>query len=318
MNATEHIQNLIIGAGSAGYTAAIYASRAKLNPVLYAGSQLGGQLMTTNDVENYSGFPEGITGPQMMEAFRRQAERFGTDIRYGMITDVDFSERPYRLVVDGEKTITADTVIIATGASAKWLGLPSEARLNGSGVSACAVCDGFFYRGLDVAIVGAGDTACEEALYLAKLCCTVHLLVRKDSMRASQIMQARVKNTANILIHWNTQTEEVLGEGVVTGVRTRDSLTGEVEEIAVQGFFVAIGHHPNSYPFSKYIATDEQGYIVTVPGSTRTNMEGVFAAGDVQDKHFRQAITAAGTGAMAALEAERYLVSLETSLPATL
>ncbi len=318
MNATEHIQNLIIGAGSAGYTAAIYASRANLNPVLYAGSQLGGQLMTTNDVENYPGFPEGITGPQMMEAFRQQAERFGTDIRFGLITDVDFSERPYRLVVDGEKMITADTIIIATGASAKWLGLPSEARLNGSGVSACAVCDGFFYRGLDVAIVGAGDTACEEALYLSKLCRSVHMLVRKDSMRASQIMQARVKNTPNIIVHWNTQTEEILGEGVVTGVRTRHARTGEAEEITVQGFFVAIGHHPNSSPFSKYIATDEQGYILTVPGSTRTNLEGVFAAGDVQDKHFRQAITAAGTGAMAALEAERYLTARETPQPAVL
>ncbi len=314
----EHIQTLIIGAGAAGYTAAIYASRANLHPVLYAGSQLGGQLVTTSDVENYPGFPQGVTGPEMMEAFRRQAERFGTDIRFGMITDVDFSERPYRLVVDGEKTITADTVIIATGASAKWLGLPSEARLNGSGVSACAVCDGFFYRGLDVAIVGAGDTACEEALYLSKLCRTVHMLVRKDSMRASQIMQTRVKNTPNIIIHWNTRTEEILGEREVTGVRTRNALTDEVEEIAVQGFFVAIGHHPNSSPFSKYIATDKQGYILTVPGSTRTNLEGVFAAGDVQDKHFRQAITAAGTGAMAALEAERYLVTRETPAPVTL
>jgi thioredoxin reductase (NADPH) len=314
----EHIQTLIIGAGSAGYTAAIYAARANLHPVLYAGSQLGGQLMTTNDVENYPGFPDGITGPEMMEAFRRQAERFGTNIRYGLITDVDFSNRPYRLVVDGEKMITADAVIIATGASVKWLGLASEARLHGSGVSACAVCDGFFYRGRDVAVVGAGDTACEEALYLAKLARTVHMLVRKDTMRASRIMQARVKNTPSIIIHWNTQTEEILGEEEVTGVRTRNTITGYVEEIAVQGFFVAIGHHPNSTPFSKYIATDAQGYILTVPGSTRTNLEGVFAAGDVQDKHFRQAVTAAGTGAMAALEAERYLVTRERPVPVTL
>lgn len=308
----EHIQTLIVGAGPAGYTAAIYAARANLKPVMYVGSQMGGQLMTTNDVENYPGFPEGITGPEMMEAFRKQAQRFGTEIRYGMITEVDFSARPYKLVVDGEKTITADTVIIATGASAKWLGIPSESRLNGNGVSACAVCDGFFYRGLDVAIVGAGDTACEEALYLSKLCRTVHMLVRRDSMRASKIMQARVKNTANIVIHWNTQTEEILGEETVTGVQVRDTLTGEVSTLLVQGFFVAIGHHPNSLPFSKYVATDEQGYIMTQPDSTKTNMEGIFACGDVQDKHFRQAVTAAGTGAMAALEAERYLVAQQT------
>lgn len=312
MNSPETVQTLIIGAGPAGYTAAIYAARANLHPVMYVGSQMGGQLMTTNDVENYPGFPEGITGPEMMEAFRKQAERFGTEVRYGMVTEVDFSNRPFKLVVDGEKSITADTVIIATGASAKWLGLPSESRLNGNGVSACAVCDGFFYRGLDVAIVGAGDTACEEALYLSKLCRTVYMLVRKDSMRASKIMQARVKNTPNIIIHWNTETEEILGEETVTGVQVRNTLTGEITTLAIQGFFVAIGHHPNSAPFSKYILTDEQGYIITQPDSAKTNVEGVFACGDVQDRHFRQAVTAAGTGAMAALEAERYLVAQQT------
>ncbi len=309
MTTNSPVQTLIVGAGPAGYTAAIYAARANLNPVMYVGSQMGGQLMTTNDVENYPGFPEGITGPELMEAFRKQAEKFGTDIRYGMITEVDFSVRPFKLVVDGEKTITAETVIIATGASAKWLGIPSESRLNGNGVSACAVCDGFFYRGLDVAIVGAGDTACEEALYLSKLCRSVHMLVRKSSMRASKIMQARVKNTPNITIHWNTETEEILGEESVSGARVRNTYTDEVFTLPIQGFFVAIGHHPNSAPFSTYLATDEQGYIITQPGSTKTNIEGVFACGDVQDKHFRQAVTAAGTGAMAALEAERYLVA---------
>ncbi len=307
MNADQTIQTVIVGAGPAGYTAAVYAARANLHPVMYIGSQLGGQLMTTNDVENYPGFPEGITGPELMEAFKKQAERFGTDIRYGMITEVDFSSRPFKLVVDGEKTIAAHSVIIATGASAKWLGLPSESRLNGNGVSACAVCDGFFYRGQDVAIVGAGDTACEEALYLSKLCRTVHMLIRKDAMRASKIMQARVRSTLNIIIHWNAETQEILGEETVTGVQVRNALTGAVSTLPVQGFFVAIGHHPNSAPFSTYLATDEQGYIITHPDSTKTNVEGVFACGDVQDRHFRQAVTAAGTGAMAALEAERFL-----------
>jgi thioredoxin reductase (NADPH) len=307
MNADQTIQTVIVGAGPAGYTAALYAARANLHPVMYIGSQLGGQLMTTNDVENYPGFPEGITGPELMEAFKKQAERFSTDIRYGMITEVDFSSRPFKLVVDGEKTIAAHSVIIATGASAKWLGLPSESRLNGNGVSACAVCDGFFYRGQDVAIVGAGDTACEEALYLSKLCRTVHMLIRKDAMRASKIMQARVRSTLNIIIHWNAETQEILGEETVTGVQVRNALTGAVSTLPVQGFFVAIGHHPNSAPFSTYLATDEQGYIITHPDSTKTNVEGVFACGDVQDRHFRQAVTAAGTGAMAALEAERFL-----------
>jgi thioredoxin reductase (NADPH) len=251
-------------------------------------------------------------GPEMMDLFDKQAKRFGTDIRYGMVTGVDFSGHPHLIAIDEEKTITADTVIIATGASAKWLGLPSEARLNGSGVSACAVCDGFFYRGQDVAIVGAGDTACEEALYLAKLCRQVHLLVRRGEMRASKIMQARVMNTPNISVHWNAATEEIVGEQTVTGVRVKNTQTDEIYEIAVQGFFVAIGHHPNAKVFSKYLNTDAQGYIITQPDSTKTNIHGVFACGDVQDRHFRQAVTAAGSGCMAALEAERFLIAVET------
>lgn len=308
----EHLQCLIIGAGPAGYTAAIYASRANLKPVMYVGNQPGGQLTTTNDVENYPGFPDGVTGPEMMELFKKQAERFGTDVRYGVATAVDFSSHPHKVTIDDEKTVSADTVIIATGATAKWLGIPSEAKLNGSGVSACAVCDGFFYRGYDVAIVGAGDTACEEALYLSKLCKTVHMLIRRDTMRASKIMQQRVLNTANIIVHWNTETDEILGEHAVTGVRTRNAVTGETQEIPIHGFFVAIGHQPNTHVFSKYITLDEQGYIITQPDSTKTNIPGVFACGDVQDRHYRQAITAAGSGCMAALEAERYLVALET------
>lgn len=319
----EHIQCLIIGSGPAGYTAAIYAARANLKPVMYVGLHPGGQLTTTNDVENFPGFPDGIQGPKMMELFRKQAERFGTDIRYGLVTDVDFSRSgdpstPHKITVDDSKQITADAVIIATGATAKWLGIPSEARLNGQGVSACAVCDGFFYRGQEVAIVGAGDTACEEALYLSKLCKQVHMLIRKEVMRASKIMQARVMATSNILVHWNTETEEILGENAVNGVRVKNTRTGEKEEIPVQGFFVAIGHQPNTAVFSKYLATDDQGYLITQPDSTKTNVPGVFAGGDVQDKHFRQAITAAGTGCMAALEAERYLISKETPILITL
>lgn len=308
----EHIQCLIIGAGPAGYTAAIYAARANLKPVMYVGNQPGGQLTTTNDVENYPGFPDGVTGPEMMELFKKQAERFGTDVRYGVATGVDFSSRPHKVVIDGGKTITADAVIIATGATAKWLGIPSETKLNGSGVSACAVCDGFFYRGHEVAIVGAGDTACEEALYLAKLCKKVHMLVRRDTMRASKIMQQRVLNTPNIIVYWNAETDEILGEHGVTGVRIKNTVTGQLQEIAVHGFFVAIGHQPNTAIFSKYVATDDQGYIITQPDSTKTNVPGVFACGDVQDRHFRQAVTAAGSGCMAALETERYLVALET------
>jgi thioredoxin reductase (NADPH) len=312
----EHIQCLIIGAGPAGYTAAIYAARANLKPVMYTGIQPGGQLTITNDVENYPGYPDGIMGPEMMEAFRKQAERFGTDIRYGTVTSVDFSAYPHTVIIDEEKTISADTVIIATGASARWLGLESEQRLNGHGVSACAVCDGFFYRGTDVAIVGAGDTACEEALYLSKLCKTVHMLVRRDEMRASKIMQSRVLNTPNIVVHWNTETEEILGDHSVTAVRVRNILTGEREEIAVQGFFVAIGHKPNSDVFRNYLDTDEQGYLITRPDSTQTNVPGVFACGDVQDKQWRQAVTAAGTGCMAALEAERFLTAREAETQA--
>jgi len=314
----EHIQCLIIGSGPAGYTAAIYAARANLKPVMYVGLQPGGQLTLTHDVENFPGFPDGIQGPEMMDLFRKQAERFGTDIRYGLVTDVDFGSTPHRITVDETTQITADAVIIATGASAKWLGIPSEAKLNGQGVSACAVCDGFFYRGQDVTIVGAGDTACEEALYLAKLCRQVHMLVRKDVMRASKIMQARVLATPNITVHWNTETEEILGENAVNGVRIRNIFTGEKQEIPVQGFFVAIGHQPNTAVFSRYLATDDQGYLITQPDSTKTNVPGVFACGDVQDKHFRQAITAAGTGCMAALEAERYLISKETPVLITL
>lgn len=310
----EHIKCLIIGAGPAGYTAAIYAARANLKPVMYVGAQPGGQLMITNDVENYPGFPDGIMGPEMMEAFKKQAERFGTDIRYGTVTGVDFSGYPHQITVDDEKTLVADTVIIATGASAKWLGIPSESRLNGSGVSACAVCDGFFYRGHDVAIVGAGDTACEEALYLSKLCKTVHMLIRRDEMRASKIMQARVLNTPNIIVHWNSETDEILGEHAVTGVRIKNTVTGATEEISIHGFFVAIGHHPNSAVFKNYLEMDEQGYIITKPNSTQTNIQGVFASGDVQDRQWRQAVTAAGTGCMAALEAERFLVALETNV----
>ncbi|MDJ1470462.1 thioredoxin-disulfide reductase [Cytophagaceae bacterium DM2B3-1] len=314
----EHIQTIIIGAGPAGYTAAIYAARANLKPVMYVGLQPGGQLTTTNDVENFPGFPDGIEGPEMMELFRKQAERFGTDIRYGVVTKVDFSSTPHRLTIDDTTDITADTVIIATGATAKWLGLPSEQKLNGFGVSACAVCDGFFYRGKEVAIVGAGDTACEEALYLAKLCTKVHMLVRKETMRASKIMQERVKATANIEVHWNTETEEILGDNVVTGVKVKNNQTGEYSEIPVDGFFVAIGHQPNTSLFKGQLDMDEADYLVTKPGSTKTNIPGVFACGDVQDRQFRQAITAAGTGCMAALEAERFLIALETPVVVTI
>lgn len=305
----EKVKCLIIGSGPAGYTAAIYASRAGLQPVLYQGLQPGGQLTITNDVENYPGYPDGINGPQMMEDFKRQAERFGTDVRYGIATAVDFSGQPHRVTIDDQKVIEADTVIISTGASAKWLGLESEARLNGQGVSACAVCDGFFYRGQDVAIVGAGDTAAEEATYLANLCRKVYMIVRRDQMRASTIMQERVKRTPNIEILWNTVTEEVLGDQAVEGVRVRDVLTNETRDLEVSGFFVAIGHQPNSDIFKDYLNLDENGYIRTIPGTSKTNIDGVFACGDVQDFTYRQAVTAAGTGCMAALDAERYLAA---------
>ena len=303
----EKIHCLIIGSGPAGYTAAIYAARAGLKPVMYTGLVPGGQLMNTTDVENYPGYPKGILGPEMMEDFKLQAARFGTDIRYGMATAVDFSHTPHKVWIDGTKEIEADAVILATGAEAKWLGLPSEQRLNGSGVSACAVCDGFFYKNEEVAIVGAGDTACEEAIYLSKICTKVHMIVRRDEMRASIIMQERVKNTPNIQIYWNSQTDEVLGGMMVEAVRIHNVKTNEKTEVPVKGFFVAIGHQPNSAVFASYITTDDQGYVITKPSSTHTNVEGVFACGDLQDKVFRQAVTAAGTGCMAALEAERYL-----------
>jgi len=303
----EHIHCLIIGSGPAGYTAAIYAARANLKPVLITGVTPGGQLMNTTDVENFPGYPKGILGPEMMEDLRAQAERFGTDLRYGYVDKVDFSSTPHKVWVDGTKYITADAVILATGAEAKWLGLDSEKRLNGHGVSACAVCDGFFYRGMDVAIVGGGDTACEEALYLSKLCTRVHMLVRRDVLRASRIMQERVKTTHNIEIHWNSETDEILGSETVEAMRIKSTISGETREIPIKGFFVAIGHKPNSDVFKPYIETDEQGYVVTKPGSAKTNVPGVFACGDLQDKTYRQAVTAAGTGCMAALDAERYL-----------
>ncbi len=306
----EKIECLIIGSGPAGYTAAIYAARADMKPVMYAGMQPGGQLTITTDVENYPGFPDGIMGPEMMEQFKKQAERFGTDIRYGMATSVDFSgTAPHKVIIDEKHEILAETIIIATGASAKWLGIPSEERLNGRGVSACAVCDGFFFRGKDVAIVGAGDTACEEASYLAKICSKVYMLVRRGEFRASKAMQHRVMNTPNIEILFNTETDEILGEAKVDGMRVKNNKTGETHEIAIQGFFVAIGHEPNTGIFKNYLDMDETGYLITAADSTKTNIEGVFACGDAQDKVYRQAVTAAGTGCMAALEAERYLAA---------
>lgn len=304
---SETINCLIIGSGPAGYTAAIYASRANLKPVLYQGIQPGGQLTITTDVENYPGFPEGIQGPELMIHFEKQAQRMGADLRYGLATKVDFSTKPYKVWIDDEKLLEANSIIIATGASAKWLGIESEQRLNGYGVSACAVCDGFFFRGKEVAIVGAGDTAAEEALYLSKLCTNVHMFIRKDEMRASKIMQDRVKKTENIKIYWNSETDEILGEKTVDGVRIKNNKTGEQTTIPIKGFFVAIGHEPNSQPFKDWLDMDEAGYIKTIAGSSKTNVEGVFAAGDVQDKIYRQAITAAGSGCMAALDAERYL-----------
>ena len=307
----EKVHNLIIGSGPAGYSAAIYAARANLNPVLYQGIQPGGQLTITTDVENYPGYPDGIQGPIMMVDFEKQAARMGTDIRFGLATKVDFSEHPYKVWIDDEKIILAESVIISTGASAKWLGLESEQRLNGYGVSACAVCDGFFFRNKEVAIVGAGDTAAEEALYLSKLCTTIHMFIRKSEMRASKIMQDRVKKTANIKIYWNTETEEIIGENRVDAVRIKNNKTGEKQVIPVSGFFVAIGHEPNSEIFKDWIDMDENGYIKTIAGTSKTNVEGVFAAGDVQDRIYRQAVTAAGSGCMAALDAERWLSAKE-------
>jgi thioredoxin reductase (NADPH) len=309
-NEIEKVHCLIIGSGPAGYTAAIYAARANLKPVLYQGIQPGGQLTITTEVENYPGYPDGIQGPDMMVHFEKQAARMGADIRFGLATKVDFSARPYKVWIDEEKEMEADAIIIATGASAKWLGLESEQRLNGFGVSACAVCDGFFFRNKEVAIVGAGDTAAEEALYLSKLCTTVHMLVRKNEMRASKVMQERVLRTANIKMYWNAETDEILGEQKVTGVRILNNKTKEKQDIPISGFFVAIGHQPNSDIFKGFLDMDEAGYIQTIPGSSRTNIEGVFASGDVQDKIYRQAVTAAGSGCMSALDAERYLSSL--------
>jgi len=303
----EKVHCLIIGSGPAGYSAAIYASRANIVPVLYQGIQPGGQLTITTEVENYPGYANGVQGPEMMVDFEKQAVRMGSDVRYGLATKVDFSEAPFKVWVDDDKLILADSVIIATGASAKWLGLESEQRLNGFGVSACAVCDGFFFRGKEVAIVGAGDTAAEEALYLSKLCATVHMFIRKEEMKASKVMQDRVKKTANIKIYYNTETEEILGENRVHAVRISNNKTGEKQEIPISGFFVAIGHQPNSDIFKGWLDMDEAGYIKTIPGTSKTNIEGVFASGDVQDKVYRQAITAAGSGCMAALDAERYL-----------
>ena len=312
----EHVHCLIIGSGPAGYTAAIYASRANLKPVLYQGGQPGGQLTITTEVDNFPGYPDGVQGPQMMQDMEAQARRFGTDVRYGLVTKVEFTEnpgpgRPHRVWVDEEHEITADSVIISTGASAKWLGLPSEMRLNGHGVSACAVCDGFFFRNQDVAIVGAGDTAAEEASYLSNLCRKVYMIVRRGEMRASRFMQQRIEAKENIEILWHTDTLEVLGDNEVVGARLKNTKTGEEHIIDVTGFFVAIGHKPNTDIFKNYLTLDEQGYILTEKGSTRTNIPGVFACGDAQDNIYRQAITAAGTGCMAALDAERYLVTLD-------
>lgn len=310
----EKVQVLIIGSGPAGYTAAIYASRAGLKPVLYQGGQPGGQLTITNDVENYPGYPDGVVGPQMMVDFQKQAERFGTDVRYGLVTAVDFSSYPLKATVDEKHEIEAESVIISTGASAKWLGIPSEQRLNGKGVSACAVCDGFFFKGQDVVIVGAGDTAAEEASYLSKLANKVYMLVRRDEMRASKIMQQRVMNAPNIEILWNTETIEVLGEEEVEAVRVKNNQTGEESDIPAQGFFVAIGHKPNTDIFKGQLDMDENGYINTIPGTSKTNVEGVFATGDAQDHVYRQAVTAAGSGCMGALDAERFLSAKELEL----
>ena len=311
----ERLKTLIIGSGPAGYTAAIYASRADLKPVLYTGMEPGGQLTTTTEVDNFPGYPEGVDGPSMMMQLQQQAERFGTEVRIGMITSVDFSTEVggiHKVTVDNDKVIEAQTVIISTGASAKYLGLPSEQKLRGGGVSACAVCDGFFYKGQDVAIVGAGDTAAEEASYLANICNKVTMLVRRDEMRASKAMQHRVNSINNIEIKYNTEVDEVLGDQVVEGLRMVNNQTGEKEEIAITGLFIAIGHKPNTDVFKGQLDMDETGYIITKGKSTKTNVPGVFASGDAQDKEYRQAVTAAGTGCMAALDAERYLATVET------
>jgi thioredoxin reductase (NADPH) len=307
---TEKTRCLIIGSGPAGYTAAIYAARADLKPVMYQGLQPGGQLTTTTEVDNFPGYPAGVTGPEMMEDLKKQAERFGTDVRWGLVTEVNFESRPFKVKTDDGKSIEAETVIIATGATARWLGLESERRYQGFGVSACATCDGFFYRGLNVAIVGGGDTAAEEATYLAKLCKKVYMIHRRGELRASKAMQHKVMNTANIEMVWNSKPVEVTGdEKVVTGLTVEDVNTGQIRKLEVDGLFVAIGHTPNTEVFKGQVGLDDTGYIITNPGTTQTNIPGVFAAGDVQDHHYRQAITAAGTGCMAAIEAERFLSS---------
>jgi thioredoxin reductase (NADPH) len=310
----ENIKCLIIGSGPAGYTAAIYSSRANLNPVLYTGLEMGGQLTTTTEVDNYPGYPEGVTGPLMMQDFKKQAERFGAQIRFGIVTDVDFSGKKHKVTTDDKKIIIADAVIIATGATAKYLGLESETKYAGMGVSACATCDGFFYKGKDVAVVGGGDTAAEEATYLAGLCRKVYLIVRRNELRASKVMQDKVIATKNIEILWEHQTIELFGENGVEGVtliKKKGTTNEEIVKIKIDGFFLAIGHNPNTEVFKKYLETDNVGYIKTIPGTSKTNIAGVFAAGDVQDPHYRQAITAAGSGCMAAIDAERYLSEIK-------
>jgi len=307
----EDVKVLIIGSGPAGYTAAIYAARAGLKPVLYTGGEPGGQLVTTNDVENFPGYPDGINGPEMMMQLQQQAERFETQVRFGVVTKVDFSGYPHKAIIDDNHEITAEAVIISTGATAQYLGLESENSLKGKGVSACAICDGFFYKGMDVAVVGGGDSAAEEATYLANICPKVYLIVRRDELRASKIMQQRVLNTPNIEVLWNSETQEVLGDDKVVGARMLNNKTNEEFTIDIEGFFVAIGHKPNTEIFKEYLDMDKTGYLKPVPGSTRTNVEGVFVAGDAADKVYRQAITAAGTGCMGALDAEKFLQSKE-------
>jgi len=317
--AIERIKCLIIGSGPAGYTAAIYASRADLKPVMYTGMEPGGQLTTTTEVDNFPGYPEGIDGPTMMVQLQQQAERFGTEVRIGMVTAVDYSKEEggiHKVTVDNKTEIEAETVVISTGASAKYLGIPSEQKLRGGGVSACAVCDGFFYKGQDVAIVGAGDTAAEEATYLANICNHVTMLVRKDHMRASKAMQHRVNSKENITVLYNTEVDEVIGEQVVDGLRMVNNQTGEKKDIEITGLFIAIGHKPNTDIFKGQLDMDDTGYLITQPDSTRTNVPGVFASGDAQDKIYRQAVTAAGTGCMAALDAERYLAEIESTVEA--